>query len=276
MASSFLASATIRALDYAARSGGGSATTRALESVAHSGGGDEHGWSARALALAMAAHPRCGSATSPAVRDVASSPDLLSHIMRNVWLIVPDDAPTLVTALRRAVPWQRVLLRRGEHLVSAKTSSDPGSSQLRLRRPVEICGESGAILRGTLLIEKGCAGGAIRALRIDDGGDCCIRCEGGTWDLTGLRLRCSHGSALHVCGSAHIAMTDCVLGGEGDEEMGQNVTLSAYGSVQETGLHKRSCYAGTHTSPQHRLMYALVPVTLQSPPPYHPILLFAS
>ena len=203
----------------------------------------EDGWSARAVALAMAAHPRCGQAAAASVRQVAGSPDLLSQIMRNVWLVVPDDVPTLVSALRRAVPWQRVLLRRGEHLVSSKSGGDPGSSQLRISRPVEICGEEGSILRGTLVLDSCCVGGALRSLRIDDGGDCCVRCEGGSWELAHVRLRCSHGSALHVCGAARVAMADCVLGGEDDDEMGASVTLSAYGSVQETGLHKRSCYA---------------------------------
>ena len=33
-----------------------------------------------------------------------------------------------------------------------------------------------------------------------------------------------------------------MLGGEGEEEMGEHVMLSAYGSVQDHGLAKRACY----------------------------------
>jgi len=66
-------------------------------------------------------------------------------------------------------------------------------------------------IRGTLIFEASCAGGSLSDLRIDDGGDCCIRCHIGTYDLTQLRLRCSHGAALLVDGRAQATHTDCVL-----------------------------------------------------------------
>ena len=201
-------------------------------------------WSDVARTLALAAHPRVGSSTVCSLQKVAASPDLLLAVLRHVCLVVPDDAPTLSAALRKAAPWQRVMLRRGEHLVDARGGGlDPGSSQLCVTRPVEISGEKGTVLRGTLVLSSSCVGGSIRSLRIDDGGDCCIRCEGGSWELTSLRLRCSHGSALLACGHARVTISDCVLGGEGEEEMGKHVMLSAYGSVQDHGLAKRSCYA---------------------------------
>jgi hypothetical protein len=202
-----------------------------------------HSWESRVLALAMAAHSRLGIHCAQSVCDVARSPDLLLQIMRQAVLVVPDDVSTLVAALHRAAPWQQVLLRRGEYNVDGRVGGGPGSSQLRVSRPVEICGEPGAVLRGTLVLDKHCLGGAVRNLRIDDGGDCCIRCEGGSWELTGVRLRCSHGSALLVTGSSRVVLSECVLGGEDDEEAGQHVMLSAYGSLQETGLHKRACFA---------------------------------
>ena len=202
-----------------------------------------HTWESRVLALAMAAHSRLGIHSAQSVCDVARSPDLLLQIMRQAVLVVPDDVSTLVAALHRAAPWQQVLLRRGEYNVDGRVGGGPGSSQLRVSRPVEICGEPGAVLRGTLVLDKHCLGGAVRNLRIDDGGDCCIRCEGGSWELTGVRLRCSHGSALLVTGSSRVVLSECVLGGEDDEEAGQHVMLSAYGSLQETGLHKRACFA---------------------------------
>lgn len=200
-------------------------------------------WSAVALALAMAAHGRLGAGAAEAMQAVAASSDLLIAVMRHIDVCVPDDAPTLASALRRAAPWQRIRLRRGQHLASAQLLGEPGSSQLRICRPVELCGEPGAVLRGTLVLEAGCAGGSLRDLRLEDGGDCCLRCEGGSWRLARLRLRCAHGSALFACGSSRLSLESCVLGGEGEEDVRAAVTLSAYGSVQEVGLLKRACFA---------------------------------
>ena len=190
----------------------------------------------------MAAHPRLGADTASAVREVAASTDLLMNIMNNIELFVPGDAPTLPVALRRAAPWQRIVLGSGEHLVSAADEADPGSSVLRLSSPVRLRGEPGAIVRGTIILDPGCAGGEIVDLRLDDGGDCCLRCQGGVWNLERLRLRCSHAAALFACGDAKVRLVDCILGGEGENELGKHVELSAYGSVQVHGLAKRACY----------------------------------
>lgn len=201
------------------------------------------GWNACALALAMAAHPRVGACTASGLSQIAASRDLVMQIMKHICLVVPDDAPTLAAALQKACPWQQVLLRAGEHLCSARTAGDPGSSVLRVHSPVRIHGEDGAIIRGTIILEASSAGGSIVNLQLEDGGDCCVRCEGGSWDFLRLRLRCSHGSALLVCGAARITISDCILGGEGEHEIAQHVVmLSAYGSIQETGMSKRACY----------------------------------
>ena len=119
------------------------------------------------MALAMASHPRLGAYSEPSVRQVAASRDLLLAIFRHVTLTVPDDAPTLHCALRKALPWQRILLRCGEYLVSSLDNDHPGSSVLRLRSPVHIVGEPGTIIRGTLIFEASCAGGSLSDLRID-------------------------------------------------------------------------------------------------------------
>ena len=202
-------------------------------------------WADVLRALAAAAHPRLGSAAAASIQRVAASRDLLLAIMRHIPLVVPDDCPTLIAALRIAVPWQRIVLRRGEHLAGSSSLDGPGGSQARLRVPIELCGEEGAVLRGTLVLEAGCAGGVIRDCCLEDTGDCCLRCEGGSWELSRLRLRCAHGAALLACGAADVTLDDCVLGGESQEEVsaGTQVQLSAYGSVQEAKLPKRACYA---------------------------------
>ena len=201
-------------------------------------------WASRAIALAMSAHRRLGSTCPSSLQEVATSRDLLLAIMKHITLIVPDDAPSLAAALKKAAPGQKVLLRGGEHLVDGRPDGGPGSSQLCVTQPVEIHGEAGTVcvLHGTIVLGKGSAG-VMRDLIIEDGGDCCVRCEAGDWELVHVRLRCSHGSALLVSGSARVALISCVLGGEGDVEAGKHVTLSAYGSVQEYGLRKRACFA---------------------------------
>jgi hypothetical protein len=200
-------------------------------------------WKTVALTLAMAAHPRLGSQAPRSLQLVCSSRDLLMAVLRHVWIVIPDDVPTLAAALAFAAPWQKVLMRSGEHIVNARSASDPGSSILCVRAPVELFGEPGTVIRGTVTLDASSVGGRISNLRIDDGGDCCVRCEGGSWQLSGVRLRCSHGSALLACNAANLELSECVLGGEGADEVGKHVMLSAYGSVQDHGLAKRSCYA---------------------------------
>eukprot|EP00854_Cymbomonas_tetramitiformis_P022706 gene22706-27408_t len=170
-----------------------------------------------------------GVDAAPALQRVAASPDLLALIMCWVPLIIPDDASSLFLALQRAASGQRLLLRCGEHSVSGR---------LRIDRHVFLSGEEGACIRGTLVL--GAEGGEISDLTVDDGGDCCLRCEGGDWTLRDLRLRCCHSAALHVSGSARVVLCGCTLGG--DEDHGTAVMLSAYGSVQQTGMRKRACY----------------------------------
>ena len=200
-------------------------------------------WVPSAMALAMAAHERLGEYSPCSMKAVVTSPDLLLAILKNLSLVVPDDAPTLATALKRAAPWQRILLRSGEHLVDSRSAGDPGSSLLRIRSSVVLCGEPGAIIRGTIVIESNCAGGSISDLRLEDGGDCCLRVEGGTWQLARLRLKCAHGAALKASNSSRVTLHECVMGGEAESEMGRHVMLSAYGSVQLGAIQKRSSYA---------------------------------
>ena len=201
-------------------------------------------WSSRALALAMASHSRLGADAPAGLRRVAASRDLLAAILRHLSLVVPDDVPTLSSALAQAAPWQSVLLRSGEHLVDARVDGKPGSSVLRLTSPVRLRGERGTILRGTIVAEAGCAGGSMSDLSVEDAGDCCLRCEGGVWDLRRLRLRCAHGAALKASNGAKVELHECVMGGEAKSEMGVHVVLSAYGSVQDHGgTAKHACYA---------------------------------
>jgi len=83
---------------------------------------------------------------------------------------------------------------------------------------VELVGLDGAVLRGALVIDRGCPSGSIANLRIEDAGDCCLRIKGGAWTLSNLRLRCSHGAALELSNDAHAELNACTLGGEGRSE----------------------------------------------------------
>uniref|UniRef100_A0A7S4EYF9 Right handed beta helix domain-containing protein n=1 Tax=Chrysotila carterae TaxID=13221 RepID=A0A7S4EYF9_CHRCT len=200
-----------------------------LAASAAAAGPGSASWSEIALALAMGTHSRLGAES--ALRRLDS--DALRSLMAHVTLHVPRDAPTLSTALRRAGPWQRVLIARGEHALCDAAPS---------ARPLLLLGEPGAVLRGTLVL--GSAGGEVRGLRCDDAGDCCVRVLGGKWRFSNCRLRCSHASALHVSCDAQVELVECTLGGESAHEMGSHVVhLSAYGSVQVAGLAKRACFA---------------------------------
>ena len=133
--------------------------------------------------------------------------------MRNVALVVPGDCATLAAAVRVATAGQRVLLRAGDHLVSSLKADDPGSSQLRVDSELNVRGEPGSVLRGTLVLGGKGRGGSISGLRLEDGGDCCIRCEGGRWTLEDLELCCSHSASVHASAGAELDLSGCTLGG---------------------------------------------------------------
>ena len=195
---------------------------------------EPNSWRARALAVAMAAHPRIGGCCPLSLQRVAHDQDLMQAIMRHMQIVVPDDVPTLASAVRMAMAGQKILLRQGEHLVSSRSRDDPGSSRLEIDRGVVLVGEAGSLIRGTLVVGGDGGGGSISGLVLEDGGDCCVRCLGGRWHLERLEMRCSHSASLHVCAGAEVDAYECVLGGEGGEEAGKRVVmLSAYGALQE-------------------------------------------
>lgn len=81
--------------------------------------------------------------------------------------------------------------------------------------PLEITGELGACVRGTLVLERG--GGTIQGLRVESATGSCVWLSAGTWSLSSCVLvaqRC-YSTALLCSGAGSIALRGCRLGGCG-------------------------------------------------------------
>jgi len=204
------------------------------------------------FALACGLHERMGE-SSP-FRSIQS--DMLCEIVRHIPIVVPDDVRTLKDAMDLGLPGQRILVRRGEHVVGASTRYEEdaevtaGPTILDIHQPVHIEGEAGVILRGMLRMLPTSLGGSISAVTIhDSGAEACIKAEGGTWVLNRCFLLSGHAAAIRAEGAARVVAVACRLGGEG--AIGRAVPeyyelprtwIDTAGSVQEYGLRKHSCY----------------------------------
>jgi hypothetical protein len=138
------------------------------------------------LTIACGSHKRLGAA-SP-FQHVES--DLLLEIGRHIPVFVPDDAQTLKEAVQSGLRGQRIILRKGEHVVGASASRNEdddvsvGATILKILHPVHIYGEEGVLLRGMLHMGPKSYGGSINQVTIhDSGAEACIKAEGGEWTL---------------------------------------------------------------------------------------------
>ncbi|EKX50819.1 hypothetical protein GUITHDRAFT_151079 [Guillardia theta CCMP2712] len=181
--------------------------------------------------------------------------DILVEILRFVPIIVPDHVETLKEAVEVALPNQVIVLRRGEYIVGSNPGQyviagkqESGNTILQLMRDVSLCGESGTVLKGMLVIPKqvSCS---MSNITITDAGQSCVRVDSGKLYLDNCSLICGHASAVRVEGDGEVAAKRCRLGGEG--EIGKAVPefyelprtwIDTAGSVQEYGLRKNSCY----------------------------------
>ena len=69
----------------------------------------------------MTMHTACGD-RCVAQRYAKYSDSILPQaIIWHIQLVVPDDIPTLASAVRLAIPGQRILIRTGEHTVSSQS-----------------------------------------------------------------------------------------------------------------------------------------------------------
>lgn len=136
--------------------------------------------------IACGSHKRLGTA-SP-FQSLES--DLLLEIGRHIPVFVPDDAETLREAVQTGLRGQRIVLRKGEHVVGAKASHgededvSAGATILKILQPVHIFGEEGVVLRGMLHMGPKSYGGSITQVTIhDSGAEACVKAEGGEWIL---------------------------------------------------------------------------------------------
>jgi hypothetical protein len=137
----------------------------------------------------MALHRRLGG-DSPVRLLSGNLQDVLSHVLSLMELVVPDDCETLADAIDEAVRSNasRIVLRAGEHTVGARRGevaahgvpgARVGHTVLRVEAKghLEIVGETGARLKGQLVLASGTRG-LLSGVRHADAGDCCVRLEG--------------------------------------------------------------------------------------------------
>ena len=151
---------------------------------------------------------------------------LASHAARDVAnraiQIVPDDHATLEEAIEQAhSEWRegatggaRILVRRGRHALCIDDDEgelEVGGEGMRL----EIIGEEGACVRGTLVLERG--GGTIEGVHVESATGSCVWLSDGAWKLSKCALvakRC-YSTALLASGAGSIELRACQLGGSG-------------------------------------------------------------
>ena len=156
--------------------------------------------------------------------------DILVEILRFVPIIVPDHVETLKEAVEVALPNQVIVLRRGEYIVGSNPGQyviagkqESGNTILQLMRDVSLCGESGTVLKGMLVIPKqvSCS---MSNITITDAGQSCVRVDSGklvTCSVLSVRclalmavyqqymdncsLICGHASAVRVEGDGEVS-----------------------------------------------------------------------
>ena len=138
------------------------------------------------LVIACGSHKRLGEASPFKYVDS----DVLLEIGRYIPVYVPDDALTLKDAVQNGLRGQRIILRKGEHVVGASAAhgdeegASAGATILKILHPVHIYGGEGVILRGMLHMAPSSHGGSISQVTIhDSGAEACIKAEGGQWIL---------------------------------------------------------------------------------------------
>eukprot|EP00300_Choanocystis_sp_HF-7_P030819 c39780_g1_i1.p1 GENE.c39780_g1_i1~~c39780_g1_i1.p1 ORF type:complete len:316 (-),score=49.35 c39780_g1_i1:151-1098(-) len=200
-----------------------------------------------ALALAMAYHPRLG-ANAPCK---CLPPDIIINIVSMLPVVVPDHVSTLGEALaarrgdNQGQAPLHIIVRQGEYIVGAiandgKPRQAGWETRIQIRNSnVHIHGEPGTVLKGMLEFLPG-SFGTIQNVNLVDGGDCCVRASGGTWEIRDCKITCAHASAVRAEDSARVSISNCTLGGIG---IGTTTTISlAYGAIQEYNITQNSCY----------------------------------
>jgi hypothetical protein len=155
---------------------------------------------------------------------------LSSHAARDVAnraiQIVPDDHASLEEAVEQArSEWKegatggaRILIRRGRHPV-CHDDEDGGELEIGSEgMPLEIMGQEGACLHGTVLFGRG--GGTMEGVRIESGDGPALWVSAGKWSVSKCVLVAhrSYSTALLCSSSGVIELASCRVGGGGPLE----------------------------------------------------------
>eukprot|EP00298_Acanthocystis_sp_HF-20_P015530 c21169_g1_i2.p1 GENE.c21169_g1_i2~~c21169_g1_i2.p1 ORF type:complete len:185 (-),score=84.33 c21169_g1_i2:22-576(-) len=82
-------------------------------------------------------------------------------------------------------------------------------------------------------------------LKFIDSGGSCFQVKGGDWSFYNCTISCAHASSIRVENDANVHLSKCIIGGEG--KVGEAITISAYGALQEQGLVKNTGF-GVHAT----------------------------
>jgi hypothetical protein len=201
--------------------------------------------------------------------------------------IVPDDHPTLAEAIEQAhSEWKegatggaRILVRAGRH--SCHKDDPEGEVQVGDEgMSLEILGEEGACLCGTLILSRG--GGRLEGLRLESSAGPALWLSSGKWAVDRCRVLAlrSYSPAVLCAGNSVLHLTGCQLGGENPHQhpqvggsgggSGRDVARHAIGVQGRSSTTLRECQlrqCGTSlVSMQHQALITLYNCSLSHAP----------
>mmetsp|Transcript_40234 Transcript_40234/g.62823 ORF Transcript_40234/g.62823 Transcript_40234/m.62823 type:complete len:571 (+) Transcript_40234:226-1938(+) len=172
---------------------------------------------------------------SESITHSAAARDIVKRTIQ----IIPDDHPTLRKAveavgLRQNVggPRARIKVKAGRHPVSEEEDEEDGG-ELEISYPIDILGDEGAALFGSLILEEG-GTGVVDNLQIENDVGTAVWALGGNWRITNCSILCGMSSrqSLLCAGTSTVNVSECTLGGESPSRPARSgVALQARATV---------------------------------------------
>lgn len=165
-----------------------------------------------------------------------------NHLVQRTIQLIPDDHATLQSALEMLLSAGdgsgRILVRAGRHHVS----SEDEDGEVQVEGAVEIEGEDGAVLVGSIILGSG-SSGRIHNIHVDNQYGTALWALGGSWKLDRCQALCGSSSkpAMLCAGDAVIHAQFCVFGGLGGKQESRTaVSAQTRARVELEECHLRS------------------------------------
>jgi hypothetical protein len=174
--------------------------------------------------------------------------------------VVPDDHPSLedaLAAVRSAAVHSReparIWIRAGRHPVArpfrlrgyglADENRNDDEEGVDVDAPVDILGEEGAVLTGSVGLAHG-GGGILRDVAIESSAAPAVWATGGEWSLVNCHVHCTGAADALLCGGeARLSADTCRIGGAAEDFREQPSTEIILASFM--GLAERSTNLNT-------------------------------